>query len=149
MNQATAEPRIVALSSRDVPHGCELDGAVEFPQADGSTTLVRNFSRELDFGDSYLTIHHWSRGDQPAQTALVFGRKGEVDGDFRTDETEMLLLRADGTVQRTEQTVKTWMKGEVIRARLRERYRAGMAMGLTPDEIHRQIADEDYGNANA
>ena len=70
---------------------------------------------------------------------LVYGRKGEVDGDVRTDETEMLVLRADGTVQRTEQTVKTWMKYDAIRDRLRDKYRSGMAAGLSPDEIFHQI----------
>jgi hypothetical protein len=133
------EPRIVDLASRDIPHGHELETAVEYPRADGSRTLVRNFSREIDLGDSYVTLNHWSRGAEPAQTVLVFGRKGEVDGDFRTDETEMLVLRADGTVQRTEQTVKTWMKYDAIRDGLRERYRSGMAAGLSPDEIFQQI----------
>jgi hypothetical protein len=51
----------------------------------------------------------------------------------------MLVLRADGTVQRTEQTVKTWMKYDAIRDGLRERYRSGMAAGLSPDEIFQQI----------
>jgi hypothetical protein len=69
----------------------------------------------------------------------VLGRKGEIDGDFRTDETEMLLLQPDGTVRRTEQTVKTWLKFDAIRDRLRDQYRSGMAAGLTPDQIHRQI----------
>ena len=59
--------------------------------------LVRGFSREVDLGDSYVILNHTSRGSAPAQTILVFGRKGEVDGDFRTDETEMLVLREDGT----------------------------------------------------
>ena len=64
---------------------------------------------------------------------------GDIDGDFRTDETEMLVLRADGTVQRTEQTVKTWLKYDAIRVGLREKYRNGMQAGLTPDDIFQQI----------
>ncbi len=135
----TIAPKIVDLTSRDIPHGYELATAVEYPREDGSRMLVRNFSREIDLGDSYLTLNHWSRGAEPAQTVLVFGTKGEVDGDFRTDETEMLVLRADGTVQRTEQTVKTWMKYDSIRDRLRDKYRSGMAAGLSPDEIFQQI----------
>ena len=141
--------RIIELASRDLPHGIEFESAVELPQPDGGTIVARNFTRDLDFGDSYLTINHWARGDQPAQTAIVFGRKGSIDGDFRTDETEMLLLRADGTIRRTEQTVKTWLKGEAIRQTLRDRYRSGMAAGLTPDEVHRQIYAEYQGSANA
>ena len=135
----TTAPRILDLASRDIPHGYELETAVEYPREDGSRMLVRNFSREIDLGDSYVTLNHWSRGADPAQTVLVYGRKGEVDGDFRTDETEMLVLRADGTVQRTEQTVKTWMKYDAIRDRLRDKYRSGMAAGLSPDEIFQQI----------
>jgi hypothetical protein len=66
-----------------------------------------------------------------------------VDGDFRTDQTEMLILQIDGTVQRTEQTVKTWLKYDAIRDRMREKYRSGMAAGLSPDEIHRRILATD------
>jgi len=133
------EPRIVDLTSRDIPHGHELEAAVEFPREGGNTTLVRHFNRELDFGDSYITLNHWSRGTEPAQTVIIFGKKGDVEGDFRTDKTEMLHLRADGTVRRTEQTVKTSLQYDAIRGRLRDRYRTGMAAGRTPDEIHRDI----------
>lgn len=146
---STPLPRIVSLASRDIPRGYELESSVEMPCEDGGTLLVRNFCREIDLGDTYVTINHCSRGSAPSQTILVFGRKGEVEGDFRSDETEMLVLHPDGTVQRTEQTVKTWLKAEAIRDRLRDRYRGGMAAGLTPDEIHRRIVAEDYGSANA
>lgn len=141
--RTTPSPHIVNLASRDIPRGHELESSVEMPQPDGSTMLVRNFCREIDLGDSYITLNHWSRGAQPAQTVLVFGRKGEVDGDFRTDETEMLLLRPDGTIQCTEQTVKTWLRYDAIRDGLRDRYRNGMQSGLTPDEIFQQIRAEN------
>lgn len=137
--KTTPSARLVDLASRDIPHGYELESTAEYRREDGGSMLVRSFSRELDFGDSYITLNHWSRGAGPAQTVLVFGKKGETDGDFRTDETEMLVLQADGTVRRTEQTVKTYLKWDSIRDRLREKYRKGMAAGLTPDEIHRQI----------
>src|SRR5579862_8057287 len=77
----TASPRIVNLASRDIPHGYELETAVEYPREDGSTMLVRGFHREIDLGDSYVTLSHTARGSAPAQTILVFGRKGELDGD--------------------------------------------------------------------
>src|SRR5271170_6225461 len=131
MSETTVLPRIVNLASRDIPHGYELETAVEYPREDGNKLLVRGFSREVDLGDSYVTLSHTSRGSQPAQTILVFGRKGEVDGDFRTDETEMLVLRPDGSVQRTEQTVKTWLKYDGLRDRLRDRYRNGIEAGQT------------------
>jgi hypothetical protein len=142
MNQ-TALPHIVNLTSRDIPNGYELETAVEYPREDGSTLLVRSFYREIDLGDSYITLNHSTRGFEPAQTILVCGKKGEVDGDFRTDQTEMLILQIDGTVQRTEQTVKTWLKYDAIRDRMREKYRSGMAAGLSPDEIHRRILATD------
>ena len=137
--KSTAVPRIVDLVSRDIPHGYELETVVEYPRDDGSKMLVRGFLREVDLGDSYVTLTHSARGSDPAQTILVCGRKGEVDGDFRTDETEMLVLRADGTIHRTEQTVKTWLKYDAIRDRLREKYRSGMQAGLSADEVHQQI----------
>jgi hypothetical protein len=137
--KSTTVPRIVDLVSRDIPHGYELETVVEYPRDDGSKMLVRGFLREVDLGDSYVTLTHSARGSDPAQTILVCGRKGEVDGDFRTDETEMLVLRADGTIHRTEQTVKTWLKYDAIRDRLREKYRSGMQAGLSPDEVHQQI----------
>src|SRR5579862_7417350 len=147
-------PRIVELVSRDIPNGHELQTVVEYPREDGSTMLVRQFYREVDLGDTYITLSHSSRGWESAQTILVTGRKGEIDGDFRTDETEMLVLHIDGTVQRTEQTVKTSLQFDAMRERLRDRYRSGLKAGLTPDEIHRQIRaglpDDGYqGSAKA
>jgi hypothetical protein len=142
MSDPEVVPRIVNLASRDIPHGYELETAVEYPRGDGSTMLVRAFCREVDLGDSYVTLNHNTRGSEPAQTILVFGRKGKVDGDFRTDETEMLVLRPDGSVHRTEQTVKTWLKYDGLRDRLRDRYRTGMQAGQTPDQIRQQIEEE-------
>lgn len=137
--KSTHVPRIVDLISRDIPHGYELETAVEYPLDDGGRLLVRGFLREVDLGDSYVTLTHSSRGSAPAQTILVYGRKGEVDGDFRTDETEMLVLGADGTVRRTELTVKTWLKYDAIRGELRAKYRSGIEAGLSPDDVFQQI----------
>jgi hypothetical protein len=142
MSEPIVLPRIVNLASRDIPHGYELETAVEYPREDGSKMLVRGFCREMDLGDSYVTLSHATRGSEPAQTILVFGRKGQVDGDFRTDETEMLVLRPDGSVHRTEQTVRTWLKYDGLGDRLRERYRSGMQAGQTPDQIRQQIEEE-------
>jgi hypothetical protein len=135
MHEATTTPRLMNMSCRDIPHGYELESSIEFGREDGSKTLARYFCREIDLGDSYVTLTHTSRGSAPAQTILVCGKKGEVDGDFRTDETEMLVLEADGTVRRTEQTVKTWLKHRIAVDRLREKFRSG----LSAEEIFRQI----------
>ncbi len=128
-------PRLLDLACRDIPHGYELESSVEFACADGSITLVRYFCREIDLGDSYVTLSHTSRGSEPAQTILVCGKKGEVDGDFRNDQTEMLVLRADGSIQRTEQTVKTWLKYQGVVDRMREKFRSG----LSAEDVMRQI----------
>jgi hypothetical protein len=142
MSEPAVLPRIVDLASRDIPHGYELETAVEYPREDGSKMMVRYFYREVDLGDSYFMLRHSTRGAEPAQTMLVCGRKGEIDGNFRTDQTEMLVLRPDGSVDRTEQTVKTWLKYDGLRDRLRERYRSGMQAGQTPDQIHQKIVEE-------
>ncbi len=131
----TNSPRLVDLSCRDVPHGYELESSVEFARGDGGRRLVRYFCREIDLSDSYLTLRHTSRGSAPAETILVCGRKGDVDGDFRTDETEMLVLRTDGTIQRTEQTVKTWLKYQPMVDRMRDKFRSG----LSAEDVMRQI----------
>lgn len=125
MEDASTSPRLLAMACRDIPHGYELESSVELAREDGSKTLVRSFCRQIDFGDSYVRLDHRSRGLEPAETFLVFGTKGEVDGDFRTDETEMLVLHIDGTVQRTAQTVKTWLKYDAMMDRVIEKYRAG------------------------
>jgi hypothetical protein len=133
-------PRVLDLACRDIPYGYEVNSSVELPLDDSSLMLVRSFYRQIDLGDSYVTLNHSSRGSGPAQTILICGKKGEVDGDFRTDETEMLVLRTDGTVQRTEQTVKTWLKYDTIVDRVREKYRRGVSV----EDIFRQIgADSD------
>ncbi len=136
--EPTSSPRLVDMACRDIPNGYELESSVEFTRDDGSTTLARYFCRQIDLGDSYQTLTHYSRGTEPAQTILICGKKGEVDGEFRTDETEMLVLRADGTIQRTEQTVKTWLKYDAIVDRVRAKYRSG----LPAAEIFRRIRAE-------
>jgi hypothetical protein len=128
-----AAPRLLDLSCRDLPHGYELESSVELPLKNGVKMVVRSFLRQIDLGDSYVTLTHSSRGSGPAQTILICGKKGEIDGDFRTDQTEMLVLQADGTVRRTEQTVKTWLKYDAMIDRVREKYRSG----LSADEIFR------------
>ncbi len=138
MESTTKSPRLLDMACRDIPNGYELESSVEFTRDDGSTTLARYFCRQIDLGDSYLTLTHSSRGTEPAQTILICGKKGEVEGDFRTDETEMLVLRADGTIQRTEQTVKTWLKYDAIVDRVRAKYRSGQSA----EEIFRRIRAE-------
>jgi hypothetical protein len=125
--KSTCVPRILDMACRDIPHGYELESSVELPLEGGGKILFRSFYRQIDLGDSYVTLTHSSRGSGPAQTILICGKKGEVDGDFRTDETEMLVLQADGTVRRTEQTVKTWLKFDVMIDRVREKYRRGLS----------------------
>ena len=52
----------------------------------------------------------------------------------------MLVLQTDGTVRRTEQTVKTWLKYDAMIDRVREKYRSG----LSADEIFRSIPSDRF-----
>jgi hypothetical protein len=131
--------RILDLKDRDIPRGYELETTIEHSREDGTKTIVRQFFRELDFGGSYLTVSHMARDSEAAQTLIVSGTKGEVAGDFRTDRTEMIALHADGTVRRSEQTVKTWLKHEAIRETLRAAYRRGQGAGLSPDQVYQEL----------
>jgi hypothetical protein len=131
-------PRLLDLACRDLAHGYELESSVELTLQDGEKMLVRSLYRQIDLGDSYLTLTHSSRGLGPAQTILICGKKGEVDGDFRTDDTEMLVLQPDGSVLRTEQTVKTWLKYDLMIDRVRDKYRSGLPV----EDIFRQIRAE-------
>ena len=135
--------RLVDWKHRDIPNGYEVETAFETTRADGGKALVRRLFREVDLGGSYVILNHLSRDSEAAQTLIVYGAKGEVAGDFRTDSTEMLILQADGTVRRSQQTVKTWLKYEAIRDRLLERYRNGLKAGLSPDEIYQKLRREN------
>jgi hypothetical protein len=136
MSEGPSPPMdILDLQWRDVPNGYELETVMEIVKSDGTKALVREFWRHLDFGESYLTLRHAARGSGPAQTFVVAGAKGEVEGDFRTDRTEMLVFQADGSVKRTEQTVKTWLKGDAMRDKVAAWYREGREAGLTPQQI--------------
>ena len=139
--------RIIDMQWRDIPRGFECESAFEMTRADGSKTLVREFWRQIDLGDSYVTLRHAARDSQPAQTFLVTGKKGEIEGDFRTDVTEMLTFGADGSVRRTEQTVKTWLKGDEIRDKARTWYREGREAGLTADEIFQLLRSLESGES--
>jgi hypothetical protein len=139
MENPGAQLRIIDLKDRDIPNGYELESTIEQTGPDGSKTVVRQFFRELDLGDSYLTISHVQRDSEAAQTFVVAGTKGETVDGFRTDQTEMTTLHGDGTVRRSRQTVKTWMNQESIREMLRERYRKGPQAGLSPDQVFRKL----------
>jgi hypothetical protein len=137
-------PRLLEIEHREIPHGHEWETVMEYTQPDGGTVLDRRFLREIDLGGAYVFLNHGARGAGPAQTTIVYGKKGEVDGDFRNDRTQMLILKPDGTVERTEQTVKTWLKGEGIRRRLIENYRNQRKVGLSWDEIFQKMRQQDH-----
>lgn len=93
-------PRVIERKERDIPHGSEIELAVEFTRVDGRKTLVRTFSRKIDLGDSYVVICHSSRNSEAPLTQILSGTKGAVDGNFRSDQLETVTLLADGTVRR-------------------------------------------------
>jgi hypothetical protein len=93
----TNEPRLRVLDKqiRDIPNGMEAEVTLERTSPDGTVSTHHHFVRKIDLGEHYVTIVH-----QPAGTMIVNGKKGEIKGDFRHDELELLHLLPDGTVKR-------------------------------------------------
>ena len=140
MSEDSAPPmRIIDLQWREIANGYECEAVFEMTKSDGSKTLRREFWHQVDLGDCYVTVRHASRDSGPAETSLVIGKKGDVEGEFRNDRTEMLVLQPNGNVRRTEQTVKSSLKADAIREKVAGWYREGTAAGLTPDQIYRLI----------
>jgi hypothetical protein len=103
--------RLIDSQTRDIPHGMEVETAMEVTRTDGSRSLVRQFARKIDMGDSYMMVHHVARGTSPAVTMILSGRKGRIDGDFRHDELELVTLQPDGSVHRwPATTAPVWIK---------------------------------------
>jgi len=103
--------RLIDLQTRDIPHGMEVETAIEYTRADGSRSFMRQFVRKIDLGDSYVMFHHMARGASPATTMIVSGKKGHIDGDFRHDEIELVTLHPDGTAHRLPAiTTPVWIK---------------------------------------
>ena len=71
---------------------------MEMPRPEGGSVVIKQFLRKLDFGEVYTVTVHLTRGNEPAQTILTTGTKGPIEGDYRVDQVEMVLLRADGAV---------------------------------------------------
>jgi hypothetical protein len=137
--------RIIDLQWRETAHGYESEAVFEMTRSDGSKSLRREFWHHVDLGNSYVTVRHASRDSAPSETSLVIGKKGEVEGQYRNDHTEMLILQPDGNVRRTEQTVKTWLKADAMWDKVAAWYRDGTAAGMTPDQIYRLIWNLESG----
>ena len=106
-----AAPKILDWQVRDIPHGMEVEGAIEFTREDGSRRLIRSFVRKVDWGDSYTVFNHIAMDAQPARTMIISAQKGEVDGSWRRDIIEMVELLPDGSARRyPPQTVPVWTR---------------------------------------
>jgi len=92
--------RLIDLQTHDIPHGMDVETAMEFTRADGSRSLQRAFARKIDLGDSYVVFTHMASGTSPATTMIVSGKKGQIEGDFRHDEIELVMMQPDGTARR-------------------------------------------------
>ena len=106
-----APPRLLDWQLRDIPHGMEVEGAIEFTREDGSKRQIRSFVRKVDWGDSYTVFNHFATDAQPARTMIITAQKGEVDGNWRRDTIEMVELLPDGSARRfPPQTVPVWIR---------------------------------------
>jgi hypothetical protein len=106
-----APPRILDWQLRDIPHGMEVEGAIEFTRDDGTKRMIRSFVRKVDWGDSYTVCNHFAADAQPARTMIISAQKGEVEGSWRRDTIEMVELHADGSATRhPPQTVPVWIR---------------------------------------
>ena len=155
-----APPKILDWQVRDIPHGMEVESAIEFTRDDGSRRQIRSFVRKVDWGDSYTVFNHIAPGSQPAQTMIISGQKGEVDGNWRRDTIEMVALLPDGSAQRfPPQTVPVWtgnsfyegLSTEEMFARMQKnapwrprfkRMNALMSQGLSFDEALAAVRDD-------
>lgn len=89
------ELRLIENTQRDIPHGMEIESILEMTRTDGSKAIHHQMMRKIDMGDSYTAFRHGTGG-----TFIMTGKKGQVEGDFRRDELEMLHLLPDGTFKR-------------------------------------------------
>jgi hypothetical protein len=129
MEEQTALPKVIEWKQRDIPHCTEIENELAFPGSGGAPVRVRMFMRKIDLGDSYMVFNHLSRNSEAAQTFIVTGTKGEVEGDYREDQVENVFLLADGTVLRTgPQTVKVLLNAPYA--------------GLSPEEILQQFGKD-------
>ncbi|MGH9558539.1 MAG: hypothetical protein ACRD30_04810 [Bryobacteraceae bacterium] len=153
-------PKMLDWQVRDIPHGKEVAGAIEFTREDGSRSLYRTFVRKVDWGDSYTVFNHIAMDAQPARTTIISGQKGEVDGNWRRDTIETVELLPDGSVRRhPPQTVPVWtgtplsegLSAEELFARMQkdapwrprfERMNALMKQGLSFEEALTAVRED-------
>jgi hypothetical protein len=93
-------PRLLGWQLRDIPHGMEVEGAIEFTREDGTKRMIRSFVRKVDWGDSYTVFNHFAADAQPARTMIISAQKGQVEGSWRRDTIEMVELNPDGSATR-------------------------------------------------
>jgi len=154
------QPKIMNWQVRDIPHGMEVEGAIEFTRDDGSKRQIRSFVRKVDWGDSYTVFNHIATDSQPARTMIISAQKGEVEGSWRRDIIEMVELLPDGSARRfPPQTVPVWARNpfyeglstEDMFARMQkdafwkpgfERMKALMSQGLSMQEAIQAVHDD-------
>ena len=157
---AGKSPKILNWQVRDIPHGMEVEGAIEFTRDDGGRRQIRSFVRKVDWGDSYTVFNHIAVEAQPAQTMIISAQKGEVEGNWRRDTFEIVELLPDGSTRRhPPQAVPVWtgtpfsegLSAEELFARMRtnapwkprfERMKTLMSQGLSMQEALQAVNDD-------
>ena len=95
-------PKVLSYIETAIPHGTEYRAEMEMPDAQGNPIHVKQFMRKIDMGDAYTVLMHMTRGTEPAHVMLTTGIKGNIDGEYRIDQVELVMLGSDGSVTKME-----------------------------------------------
>jgi hypothetical protein len=143
----SAAPKLTDLKIRDISHGLETESATEFIGEDGIKRRMRSFVRKVDWGDSYTVFNHVAIDGQPPRTMITWGRKGQIDGDWRRDVIEVVELLADGSAHSyPPQSVPVWLRNPFYEATSKkdmlDRLRKGPIPTARLEEIQRLLEND-------
>jgi hypothetical protein len=82
--------------------GRELDAVLQASDEQGYTEPIHIYARWIYAGDTYTVFHHvpataFSQG----VSAIISGRKGPVEGDYRRDMMSTVTISDQGEIQRS------------------------------------------------
>ncbi len=120
------------------PDGRELTAVLEATAEGGESDSVPVFIRWIYSGDTYTVIHHIpATRFTGGVSAILSGKKGPVEGDYRRDTQSVVTISGDGTVHRAGP-----QEGMVL---LKDPY-SGLSV---QDEINQFLQDKNSGRWDA